>query len=348
MDWLLLGLGVVLVVVAMWDVFVTTLAVARTAGPLSGRVTHALWSVGLRVGGDMLLQALGLALTLVILLLWLALLWGGWTLIFSADPSAVVVTATGEQVGFWDRVYFAGYTLFTLGNGDLRADGPVWRVVAVLGLLNGLGLATLGITYLVPVTTAASERRRLAATISALGDRPDDILTRAWNGTDFGLLPQHLVALGPDIDLLAQRHLTYPVLHFFHSRERHAAAGVAISRLDEALMLLRAAVAERAALDASAVEPLHDSLTWFLDTLRSAFIQPADTAPPVPSLRALRAAGIPTVDDDTFAGKVQELDERRRALAGFIRNDGWGWDDVWTPPADADSDREQPKTANSE
>lgn len=344
MEWLVLALGVVLISIAMWDALVTTLAVSNSAGPLSGRVTHALWSVALRVGGERILQALGLALTLLVLGLWLALLWGGWSLVFSADPRAVVVTATGEPVGFWDRVYFAGYTLFTLGNGDLRADGAVWKVVTVLALLNGLGLATLGITYLVPVATAASERRRLASTISALGDRPDDVLTRAWNGQDFGFLPQHLVALGPEIDLLAQRHLTYPVLHFFHSRESHAAAAVTICRIDEALTLLRAGVAEAAAVDGSAVDPLRNSVTRFLDTLRSAYISPAPDPPPLPSLDALRTAGIPTVDEDRFRAQLQQWEERRRVLAGFVHNDGWAWEDVWTPPPDDDSDREKPKT----
>lgn len=348
MHWFLLALGVLLIAVAMWDALVTTLAVSNSAGPLSGRLTHTLWSVGLRLGGDRTLQALGLALTLVVLAMWLTLLWTGWTLVFSADPGAVVVTATGEPVGFWDRAYFAGYTLFTLGNGDLRADGAVWKLVTVLALLNGLGLATLGITYLVPVATAASERRRLAATIAALGDRPDDILTRAWNGSNFGFLPQHLVGLGSEIDLLAQRHLTYPVLHFFHSRDPHAAAGVTIARIDEALTLLRAAVDDTASVERSAVDPLRTSLTHFLDTLRSAFIDPSPDAPPMPSLHALRAAGIPVVDDATFTARVQELEERRRVLLGFLSNDGWTWEDVWTPPPDDDSDRQEPKTTKDD
>lgn len=346
MHWFLLALGVLLIAVAMWDALVTTLAVSNSAGPFSGRLTHTLWSVGLRLGGDRTLQALGLALTLVVLAMWLTLLWTGWTLVFSADPGAVVVTATGEPVGFWDRAYFAGYTLFTLGNGDLRADGAVWKLVTVLALLNGLGLATLGITYLVPVATAASERRRLAATIAALGDRPDDILTRAWNGSNFGFLPQHLVGLGSEIDLLAQRHLTFPVLHFFHSRERQAAAGVAIARIDEALMLLREAVAEPARVEPSAVDPLRTSLTHFLDTLRSAYISPAPEGPQVPSLVTLRAAGIPVVDQETFTTRVQKLDERRKVLVALQAYDGWTWDDVWTPLNEDDVDRQDPKTTD--
>ena len=53
-----------------------------------------------------------------------------------------------------------------------------------------------------------------------LGERPDDALITAWDGTTFGFLPHHLITLGPEMDLLSQRHLAYPVLHFFRSGER--------------------------------------------------------------------------------------------------------------------------------
>lgn len=343
MQWLLIIVGVAVIGVVMWDVVVTALAVTTSAGPLTGRLTHALWAAGLRVGGDRVLQTLGVGLALLTIMVWLFLLWAAWTVIFAADPSAVVVTGTGEPAGLWDRAYFAGYTLFTLGNGDLRPAGAPWQLATVLAVLNGLGVASLGITYLVPVTSAASDRRRLAATISGLGDRPDDLLTRAWNGSDFELLPEHLVRLTPDIDLLAQRHLTYPVLHFFHSRETHAAAAVAVARMDEAVTLLRAGVDEGVRVPASALEPLHTSLTRFLDTLRSAFIGPTAEEPPLPSLDGLRRRGIPTVDDGTFARRLGALRERRAALLGLVLHDGRDWADVWGMPDD-DPQRETPQT----
>lgn len=343
MNWLLFVAGAVLIAVVMADVVITALAVGTSAGPLTGRVTHRLWQLGLKVGGGRLLQALGVALTLLVLAVWLTLLWLGWTLVFSADPAAVVVTSSGEPVGFWDRVYFVGYTLFTLGNGDLRPDGALWKVLSIVALLNGLGLATLGITYLVPVTAAASERRRLAATIAGLGQRADDMLIRAWNGTDFGFLPQNLARLAPEIDLLAQRHLTYPVLHFFHSSDVDAAAAVAIARIDEAVTLLRAGVAGNL-VDPAAIDPLHNALTRFLDTLRAAFIKPSDDAPAVPPLARLRAAGVPTVDQETFVDRLHERAQRRRALVGFIRNDGWAWSEVWSARDGDETDRESPKT----
>lgn len=68
-----------------------------------------------------------------------------------------------------------------------------------------------------------------------------------------------------------------------------------------------------------------------LDALTSAFIAPSDQPPPPPTLEPLRRAGIPTVDDQTFAAALRELTHRRCTLRGFVRNDGWTWEDVILP-----------------
>lgn len=326
----------------MSDAFITTLAVATTSGPVTRRLTHALWTLGLMARRPRLLRTLGPALLLLIIATWLLGLWTGWAMVFSAGPEAVVATTSGRVATGWERIYFTGYTLFTLGNGEFRPAGSVWQLLAVLALINGLGLATLSITYVIPVTSAALERRQLAGTIAALGDGPDTALIRAWDGEGFGVLGQRLMVLEPALALLTQRHLGYPVLHFFHSTDRRTAAAPTIAVLDEMVTLLQFGVAAEARLPASTTAPLRAVLTQFLDTLRSAFITPADELPPIPSLDRLRAAGIPTVDDEAFAAHLVDINERRRLLAGLVRNDGWPWETVWRAPDD--SEREEPKT----
>ena len=342
MNWILLPIGAVIVLVVMWDVFVTTLAVATSGGPVSGRIAHIVWIAGLRVGRRPLLQVLGVALTLGILTLWLVALWVGWSLIFSADPTAVV-SESSRPAAFWQRVYFTGTTLFTLGNAEFRPHGSPWQIVTVVALLNGLGLMSLGITYLIPVTSAATERRQLATSIAALGPRPDDPLLIAWNGDRLDFLAERLLGLERELDLLSQRHLAYPVLHFFVARSASNAAAPMIARLDETVTILRSALADEARLPKSAVEPLHASLTQFLDTLRSAFITASGDAPAPADLSRLREAGIPVVDDDTFARRMEPLAERRRLLASMVRADGWSWQDVWGSDDHAELDRDDPK-----
>jgi hypothetical protein len=344
MHWVLLPLGVLLLASVMWDALVTTLSVATHAGPVSGRVAHQLWKLGRHRDNESFLESLGVVLTLVVLGMWLVGLWAGWSLIFNASPTAVLDATSGAPAGGWDRIYYAGSTMFTLGPGDFRPNGAGWQLASVVALLNGLGLASLGITYLLPVTAAATERRQLAATISALGDRPDDMLLQAWDGSSFGFLPHHLIALGPEMDLLSQRHLAYPVLHFFHSTGVTNAAAPMIARLDEMVTMARLGLREQAAIPPSAIEPLHAALTHFLDTLRSAYINPAEQTPPPPPLDRLHDAGIPVVDDATFSTRVATLRERRRLLLGMVTNEGWSWEDVWPSPSTRTQDpaREEP------
>ena len=342
MNWLLFVLGIAVVLVVMWDALITTLAVASSSGPISGPLAHWMSEGARRFFGPRGLQSVGILLTLVLLSLWLVLLWAGWSLIFNGGTGAVVDGTTGDPAGFWDRVYFAGSTMFTLGPGEFHPEGAFWQVAAVVALLNGLGLASLGITYLIPLTAAATERRQLAATIASLGERPDEALIAAWDGESFGFLPHHLITLGPEMDLLSQRHLAYPVLHFFRSGERKNAAAPMIARLDEMLTLLRCGLADPTAMPRSVTEPLHASLTQFMDTLHSAFIDPEDTPPAPPPLDRLREAGIATVDDATFNRRIAEQADRRRLLLALVHADAWEWDDVWLPAGPDTHVRENP------
>ena len=79
------------------------------------------------------------------------------------------------------------------------------------------------VTYLLPIVGAELERRRLAIYITTLGRTPHEILLRAWNGSSFGKLPDHLVALTLPMLEVGQGHLAYPVLHCIHNSTRETA-----------------------------------------------------------------------------------------------------------------------------
>lgn len=335
MSWALLVGGLLVVVLAMFEALRTTLAVGNVAGPVTGWVNHGLWTLALRTRSRRVLQAAGVPLTLNALVIWLALLWVGWTLLFSADAGAVVSAGSGVAAGFWERAYFTGNTLFTLGSGELLPNGVGWQLMTVVATINGLFVITLGITYLVPVAQAATERRRMAAVIDSLGARPDDVVIDAWDEGRYGALRHYLMTMAPDVALLAQRHLAYPVLHYFHSGHVHTAAAPMIARLDEIVTLLRCALREPDRPDPYVTRPLHEALTQFLDTLGSAFVDAAPVGPPLPPLDRIRAAGLPTVSDEEFATALQRHDQRRRLLLALVHNDGWAWGDVW-PAAAAD------------
>ncbi len=78
-----------------------------------------------------------------------------------------------------------------------------------------------------------------------------------------------------------------------------------------------------AAGEVTAIEPAREAIGSFLDTLPDAFISPAPDPLPPPSLEALRAEGIPTVDDAMLLASLQGQVRRRALLSGLMRSAGW-------------------------
>lgn len=338
--------GAMLVVVALVDMLWTTVAASAGGGPITSHVSKSLWD-GARwfaCRGDEVrhgpLRVASVVIIVVVFSVWLTLAWAGWTLVLLADPDAVVAASTGASTSVTERAYFAGYTMGTLGNGEFIPNGTVWQAVTVLATLTGFGMATMGITYLVPVVGAVTDRRARALHIASLGRNPEDIVVQAWQGNDWRALEHELQQIGPTLSLLGQRHLAYPVLHFFHDVDVDAAAAVRIAVLDEAVTLLECAVEPEARPRGSVLGSTRRSINAYLGALRAAYIAPAAEDPPLPDVAALRDAGIPTVGDEEFERAVGALSERRRTLWGAVQDDGWTWDRVRAPSA-TDGDTQQ-------
>lgn len=323
--------GVAVVVVALVDVTWTTVAAGSGSGPVAGWLTGRLWQGALawhrRRPSHAFLAVTGVTLVVVVLATWLGLLLGGWALVFSASDGAVRETASNAPAGLVDRVYFVGYTVFTLGNGEFRPGAGLWQLATIAATGTGLVLVTMSISYLVPVASAVAQRRQLASAIASLGATPQNILTLAWDGGGFPGLDDHLRSLGSMIETARQHHLTYPVLHYFHSTDAEDAAAPNVTSLAQAVHLLRYGVSEEVRLTPVVVKRLERSIDAFLDTLGRAHLDPAEPVP-LPELEPLRDAGVPTVPDAEYQSSAGLTEGRRALLAGLLIDDGWpttGW-----------------------
>jgi hypothetical protein len=330
MTLLLVLSGLALIGVATADALTTTVSLGSGAGPVTSVVSRSVWAVARAIWPHRhgALRRAGVAVLLCSILSWIVLVWAGWSLVFSAADAAVVDALTGAPASVEQRIYFAGYTLLTLGNGDFRPDGPLWRMATVLAAGNGFGLVTLSISYLVPVVSAATEKRQLAAHLHALGPSPQDLVAGGWDGSSFAPLVRDLAGLHQQLLLHQQRHHTYPVLHYFHATEPAVAAPLRLAALDEGLTLLFHGVAPHARPDDRRLTALGQALDAYLDTVTASYLDPPAESPPPPDLTRLREAGIPTVDDSAFADAVRRLAERRRRLLGLVQHDAWTWDDI--------------------
>lgn len=323
---LLVAAGLSLVAAALVDLSWTTVAAGSGAAPLTGRLTSALWMGALalhrRRPSHALLSFAGVAVVFAVLAAWLALVLGGWLLVFSAADAAVLTSTTREPADFVSRMYFTGYTVFTLGNGDYVPGDGLWQLATVVAVGTGLVLVTMAITYLVPVASAVAARRQLASYIASLGSTPQEIVGRGWNGSSFSSLSQHLTSLTPILHTSRQQHLAYPVLHYFHSQEQDSAAAVNITNLSQAIYLLRHAVAPDSRPDAGVLEPVDRAITGFLETLRGAHLKPGRPVS-LPALEPIRNQNIPVVSDAEFEATEADSQERRALLGGLLDDDGW-------------------------
>lgn len=330
----LLGLvGAALVGVALVDMLWTTVAVSAGGGPLTSSVSHRLWTGFCAAArrsdrAHRFLRFAGVVVVTAVFTVWVGLFVLGWWLVFSSSPGAVREATTGATVGWIDRLYYTGFTTSTLGVGDLVAGDGLWRVLTVVAAFSGLSVVTMSITYLVPVASAVVDRRTLGMEIASLGDHPADIVLAAWDGGDWQALERRLESFSRELGTLGQRHLAYPVLHYFHDVEPKVAAATSIATLDEALTLLRFGVVADARPHGLVLDGTRTAVASFLSTLSSGRIAAAASPPPLPLLQPLRDAGIPTVDEEEFGAACAGLRERRRLLLGFVQDDGWDWDVV--------------------
>ena len=323
--------GALMVGLATFDLFVTVLT-TRGGGPISKRLSTWSWRAMLRLRRAGRLQPLlgfsGPVIAVLTVVGWIAMFWAGWTLIFSAAPGQIVRSTTGEPADLWARLYFTGYTLFTLGLGDYRPEGSLFQVLTALTVGNGFIVISLSASYLIPLLSAATAKNSAALQIHSLGSSPGAILIGTWDGKSFPGLSQQLVALSSMVIQAGQQHLAYPVLHHFQPLEAKAALPVQTARLSEALLLLEHGVAPQARLPRAITRPLREAVGLFVEVLERSQIEAANEIPSQPDLQLLRRAGVPVVSEKEFREAVDEQREERKKMAGLATSSGWEWAQV--------------------
>ncbi|WP_135854655.1 ion channel [Halorussus salinus] len=328
MNFAYFGLGSLVLLVAVGDLLWTTIWVEGGAGPLTTRLMEWTWRTLSTVSGgrSRMLSLAGPIILVFGLAVWLVSLWAGWTLIFASGEEAVFDTIDGGPVSWADLSYFAGYTLFTLGNGGFAPKEGVWQVATVLSTASGMLFVTLTVTYVLSVLDAVAQKHAFASGVTGVGTDASTFVTTYWNGEEFESLDLQLNTFSSQIDTLTANHKAYPVLHYFHSQRATEDPVVAIAVLDEALTLLRFGLPEGVRPSEALVKDARSGIRSYLDTL-FAVHRPSDRNPPAPDLALVREAGVSTVGDGDFADALadRDVDERRRLLLSVVESHARQW-----------------------
>lgn len=322
-----LFIGGVLLVASVVDILWTALWVDGGAGPLSSRLSAWTWR-GLKTVDSGQSRALSLAGPLILVLslvMWIGLIWAGWTLIFAGGEMALLNTRNARPVTWSGRSYYVAYTMFTDGNGDYTPNGSIWEIASSLTTASGMLFVTLAVSYILSVLGAVSDKRSFASSVTGFGKRSEAIVQTGWNGEDLHQLDLPLNERATEISKLAEQHKSYPILHYYHSEKETDASTVAVAVFDDALALLRFGVPEEHQPNTALIEDARSSTQDYIQTLDEAFIDPADESPPLPDLERLRDSGVPTESNEDFANAIEDYEERRRRLLAMVEADAWKW-----------------------
>lgn len=320
-------LGVILLVAGIIDFAWTTLWPDGGAGPITKRVSLLFWLLlrWLSGGNSFLISLAGPIILIATLLTWILLFWTGWTLLFAADPASFIDTNDNNPINWFERWYVTGYLLFTLGVGDYIMKEGLWQILAVLTAASGLVFITLGVTYILSVLDAVTQKRAFAESVRGIGNSVTEIVSNSWNGENFNDIDLLLNYFSSQLSTLTSQHNAYPILHYYHASKRDEELAVSVATLDEALTVYKFGIKEGYGPNKLLVHEARSTIDSYITTLRSGYISPAEVAPLPPDLDTMREKGLPVVSTDDFLVSLEDLSDRRKALLGSLRDNSRKW-----------------------
>ncbi len=332
MNIILLVLGIIILIIVSTD-FLSTVFLQKGAGFLTQSVTISVARIFKFVarnrGANIMLDYKGVAIILSMVATWLILAWIGVTLIFSYDPFSIISDKTNEKASFFEKMYFCGYVLSTMGLGDFKPNGEFWKLFTSIVSVSGFLIVTISITYIVPVINNIIEKNTMSLQIASLGESSKEILVSGYNGENFENLSDQFSSLSNIIFRYAKNHAAYPILHHVHSSDKDENAILKLASLDEACNILLFHIPPEKCMQGINLKQLRQSITFYLQSVRN--VKPADSPPPVPDLKELSrvlAISLVNTEPKKIESLYGRLQARRCLLKAIIEDDGFTWDDL--------------------
>ncbi|HSI68534.1 MAG TPA: potassium channel family protein [Planococcus sp. (in: firmicutes)] len=327
MESLYLVLGLIILVIGIIDFMWTTLWVDGGAGPITKNVSKLFWKTLKKISqrNHGFLSLSGPLLLSLTLFIWISMIWLGWTLIFAGSADAIINSEGEGPLAWSERFYYTGFLIFTLGVGDYYPLNGIWQIVSIFASGTGLLFITLGVTYILNVLEAVTNKRAFADSITGLADCGSELAINAWNGKDYHDFDLLLDSLSSQLSILTAQHKAYPVLHYYYAQSQDEDLPSALAIFDEALTLIHLSSPENVKPNKLLLKEARSSVESYLDTLTAAFIMPAEEVPEIATLQKLNAADVPTVAEEAFQKGLHELDERRKKLLALIEENGHDW-----------------------
>src|SRR5438128_4046730 len=229
---LVLTIGIVLIVVVLWDVFETIVLPRRVTRRfrLTRLFYRSVWQPWRAIAGvvrnnkrrETLLSIFGPLSLIALLTIWAVTLVFAFAMIHWAI--GLRISSPLSSTGFLTDLYFSGTTFFTLGLGDIMPFGVAARAMTVIEASMGIGLLALVIGYFPVLYQAFSRREVNISMLDARAGTPPtavELLRRHQEARSLESLQQLLRDWEGWAADLMESHLSYPVLCFFRSQHNN-------------------------------------------------------------------------------------------------------------------------------
>ncbi|MEC4816499.1 MAG: potassium channel family protein [Scytonema sp. PMC 1069.18] len=269
MKFLAYVVGVGIIILCLTDIYLTVLFPSLGTSILSLPLGQRLWGLfrwvacNIPLKKEKLLSHSGPTLMIITVVMWLSLLIVGFALIVWTQLGSAIQASEGKTpTDFITALYYSGFTLTTLGTGDLTPKTDIQRFLMIFQSALGFSIFTLTITYLLSVYTALVRRNTFALSLhhrSAGTADAAEILARLGASGELSGVQQDISQLARDlINLLESQH-SYPALLYFRFHQNYYALPRILFLAMDTVTLIKSALntkKHKALVDSTAVAEL--------------------------------------------------------------------------------------------
>jgi hypothetical protein len=218
-------LGLVLMAITLYDVFMNVLYARMGVGLIAKRVARFVWQA-FRLATRPISHRRGIALSfcgptilVVTVAVWVVLMSAGAAMVMHPFLGSSIRASDGDTpTDFFTALYAAGSSLSIIGSSELVPKTTAFRAFYSFDSLVGVSALSLTLMYLMQVYSALHARNVLALKIHLMSAQTADaaeILAGLGPGGDLHTGHSMLETLAGDIAAVKESHHFYGVLFFF-------------------------------------------------------------------------------------------------------------------------------------
>ena len=283
MAWLSRTFGIVLIVIAAVDIFMTVLYPRTGKSILSMPISRVTWKIFRQIArwvkSDRPLSYCGSVILIVIAVVWIALFILGFAFVNWPVLGDEIVASQGKTpTDFGTALYYSGFNFTTLGIGNLVPKTTVCQLVTILEAALGFATFTVTLTYLLSVLNALTQRNVFALSLHhRTGTKANaaELLLGWGTGGEFDKAKSDISNIARDLFQLLESHHSYPILHYFRFHEaQYSLARMTLITMDTATLIKTALHQQqyRTLINSTAVTELQSGGLYMLKQLANSFL----------------------------------------------------------------------------